>query len=345
MITSVILNNFKGRSEIIKLDQCNVFFGPNGSGKSAITEGATLAITGYVKGVKRQNQEIYHKMFSDIDDPFASTEHSVGFTFKAKEGEVEFKRGFSAGKSESVAQEYFVNGGKVSRDKYNETMVRYRVPGVFDIESFIESSDDKKINAVFERFGDLDDSIEVDSKIDAAKKEKNRLEDLVRTNKKVSQKLSIARAEYELPAGSLAEVNNDIEKIEAEVKLVNKHLTKLKIEEAERVKEAEVTQKIEDTKQAAQEIFGDPKITPSPAGPAPGDTADAINESYLNDTDIERQGFTVDNVTITEVSPRDSIRKIIDAIKNVGCVLCSNGAGVMVAKAELKKYEVNHETD
>jgi len=363
MITSVILNNFKGRSETVKLDQCNVFFGPNGSGKSAITEGITLALTGYVKGVKRQNQEIYRKMFSNPNDHpsafFASAEHSVGFVFKSDNirDKVEFKRTFSAGKGESIAQEYFVDGKKVSRDKYNEAMVTCRVPGVFDIESFMESSDDKKIGAIFERFGDLDDSIEVDSKIDSAKTEVNRLNDLVRTNTKVSQKLSVARAEYELPSGSLAEVNGDIEKIEAELKLANKHLTKLKIEEAERVKEADTIKKMEDTKQAAQEIFGGEKsddMAPSsiftnvPLTTAVRDYVDEKSplvegldaiDAAMEETKSERQDFTVDNVIITEVSPRDSIQKIINAIKSVGCALCSNGVGIMVAKQELSKYE------
>ncbi len=360
MITNVILNNFKGRTETVELDQCNIFFGPNGSGKSAITEGVTLALTGYVRGVKRQNQEIYRKMFSGIDDPFASTEHSVGFVFQSEGIRNEFKRAFSPGKGESIAQEYFVNGKKVSKDKYSGEMIKCHIPGIFDIESFIELSDDKKINAIFERFGDLDDSIEIESKIDAAKTEINRLNSLIKVNTGVSQKLSISRAEYELPSGSLAEVNNDIEKIEAELKLANKHLTKLKIEEAERVKEAETIKKMEDTKQAAQEIFGgeesDANVSPTTAirGYVDKDSPlieglDAIDEFYLNDTDIEqqnRQDFVNRQVSGNkiEASPRDSIQKIINAIESVACPLCSNGAGILTAKAELKKYEVSDET-
>lgn len=354
MITSVILNNFKGRSETIKLDRYNLFCGPNGSGKSAISEAATLAIKGYVEGVKRQNQEIYHKMFSGIDDSL-TTEHSVGFVFKSdniRDG-VEFKRAFSASKGESIAQEYFVDGKKVSRDKYNEVMTTCRIPGIFDIESFMEDSDDKKINTIFERFGDLEDDIEIDSKIDTAKTEINRLNGLIKVNTGVSQKLSVSRAEYELPSGSLAEVDKEIEKVVAELKLANQHLTKLKIKEAERKKEDEMLKKNEETKLAAQEIFGGEKGTPTQdiRGYVDEDSPlleglDAIDESYLNDTDTERQDPNYQAQESGDgLSPRGSIQKIILAIKGVGCTLCANGAGIMVAKAELKKYEVNNETD
>lgn len=348
MITSIILNNFKGRSERVELDRYNLFCGVNGSGKSAIAEAVTLALTGYVKGVKRQNQEIFHKMFSNIGDPLV-TEHSVGFVFKAKGILLEFKRAFSAGKGEHVAQEYFVGGKKVSKDQYNKVMAESRVPGIFDIEAFMEFSDEKKINAIFERFGDLEDDVEVDSKIDTSKTKINKLNGLIKVNTGVTQKLSVARAEYELPDGSLAEVNNEIEKVAAEVKLANQHLTKLRIAEAKKEKEDELEKKNKDTLEAAQEIFGDPPAKPAVdnladivTGVSQLSKPDTIDESYLNDTDTER---LAEKARDDRLSPRDSIQKIINAIKSVGCVLCSNGAGIMVAKSELKKYEVNDEAN
>ncbi len=371
MITSIILNNFKGRTETIKLDRYNLFCGINGSGKSAIPEAFTLARTGYVQGVKRQNREIFRIMFFGHNNPLPPIEYSVGFVFKADEGEVEFKREFSTDNNgKSVAQEFFVSGKKVSKDRYNEAMVRYHVPGVFDIEAFMEFSDEKKINAIFERFGDLDDDIGVDSKIDAAKAEINRLNSLIKVNTGVTQRLSVTRAGYELPDGSLAEVNTEIEKVAAELKLANQHLTKLRIKEAKKEKEDEMLKKEEETKQAAQEIFGGGGAAPTGAirdhvgkdSPL-NEGLDAIDESYLNDTDTERHGVIVKPIPSDttendwskstpkalgkedELSPRNSIQKIILAIKSVGCVLCSNGAGIMVAKSELKKYEVNNETD
>jgi DNA repair exonuclease SbcCD ATPase subunit len=335
MFKEVILNNFKGRTEVVKLSRYNLFCGANGSGKSAIPEALILARTGYVKGVKRQNQEVYHTMFSDADDPFSPVEHSVGFVYQSDEGEIEFKRGFKAGKSGTITQVYSVNGDNVSKDAYNEMLVTHRVPGIFDIEEFMDFSDEKKINAIFKRFGDPGDDPKIDSKIANSKAEVNRLNDLIRTNNTVAQKLSVSRAEYELPDGSLAEINNEIEKIEAEKKLAVKHLTNLKVEEGKREAEEETKRKMAEAEDAVKDVFTGSqtvkKALDEKVDEVQKETQDFVNRQVFDD------GFKLD--------PRDSIQKIIMAIKSVGCVMCSNGTGIMVAKRELKRYEVDHEAN
>ena len=135
------------------------------------------------------------------------------------------------------------------------------------------------------------------------------------------QQANSLRAELKLPSGTLAEVSGEIRKLEKEYQVAQETLKRAEIEEARQ----------EGEKKAKQAAALSPSTLP------PADSNGAQSETAGPPPVSQPTGPAVSFPPNGNAA--ESILAIMEAIKSVGCPVCANGAAMMVAKRELRRYQ------
>lgn len=314
MIAAISGVNFKGGDFAIELQDHNLIIGPNGSGKSSISEALRLLLMDYVPGIGKVNQDILDSLATNeigrIDEiaVTAITDDGISLSKKYERNKKGVSQYYYIGQAENPNQHH------VDKDEFLQKRADIGSPTIFNISEFWALSDAKKIDALFSIYPVGDPNIDI--KINAKRKEINSLNEQHRTAERIIQELNKSKAEAP-EHGSLAEVNDELVKLNAELSLMKQHRARL--EKAER--EAQAKAHKEQTVQDAKEVFPGAEVVDKSGKPVrdTGPSQKAVGA-------MENEAFT-------------SIKKIIDAIIKVGCKTCINGAGMMIAKDELNKYK------
>ncbi len=335
MITKIAGTGMKGLDFVQELGKYTIFIGPNGSGKSARTDALQLAVNGFVPGVDKKNPDIL-KAFGTDDSLIVGVE---------TEGHI-LERHYKTNQKGTVTQIYKNETGALTKNEFIVALTNAGNPRVLNLRAFMELSDAKKIDMIFKLYPPQGDVRKLTDAIEKCKDKKNVLFDRKNTAEKVAAKLIADRAQLKLPAGTLAETTNEIDKINAELNLANQHLQRLEKQEAadEATKQAEekaqreAEEKLEaeiQEKEAAKRQEEGENIK-STLCDLP-DTSEAPHQGAVSDPD----GANKVVAEIKTPDPAKSINAIIKAIQAVGCEICATGTGYLVAKRELKKYEEN----
>ena len=222
MISAVRATNFKNLTFTQELGPKNIFFGANGSGKSARKEALVLAVNG---PSGRQN--------SAVLDAYGSGEKPVEVGIQINGAW--FDRIFKKAKT-SVTQIHKLNGKKVDKIKFAVAMgAAIGTVSAFDISSFTDASDKKKIAQVFDLFPPEGDVSGLEDQIDALKTEINARYASVRTAEAVVENLTISAASTELPSGTLPQTIKKLAETKAEIKKVQAEIQANKDAEAKRI--------------------------------------------------------------------------------------------------------------
>lgn len=320
MISKVTVSDFKGQSFEHELGEKTIITGPNGSGKSAISNAIQLAVLGYIPSEKpkKRPQDIF-AAFSSNDKKF-----SVG----VQQGKKLFRREYRTTPSGGCSVKYMIGTGKHSESDFKAELKS--VPAPFDISIFMKATDKEKINTLFNLYPPAGDVIKMQAQIDACNDEKLSISRDIEPLKKTIARLSKAKAEIELPSGTLAEVQQEIKKVEAEYRLTVGNIERAKAEAASESKRAAQEQ----AKQPGPETKADvPAPTRNTVKNDPGgqkhevsaELYPGLEESYSVTTGPTK-GYTISN----------SIQAIIESMKRTGCEAC---AASLVAKRELKKVK------
>jgi len=190
-------------------------------------------------------------------------------------------------------------------------------PAVLDLAAFTALSHQKKIDWIFDLFPPAQDIRTLDREIGELTSKVNALVQDLKAKEQVSASLEAARAELELPGGTLPQVKADLEQKEKELAQAQAELKELEIaqaeakaaEEAKRLAEENVKEKAE-VKPPLKVNFGS---EPEPQATMP----DPINEIYAQRAVA-------------------SIRAIMNTMTNAGCSTC---AAMLVAKRELRNFQ------
>lgn len=316
MIRKVWAEDLKGHGFEYDLGQYNLITGKNGSGKSIITDAITLAVTGSVPYVEKKNPEIMAALAS-------SDVLQVGIQVN----DIKLAREFKITRKGTVTQVFYVDGLKVSKDDFSRAMAQNGDPLILNVAGFLDMSHNKKIDYLASLFN-IEGLEDLDKKIEKSKQSLNSYRDQLGSSEKAAQKIHKAIGEMELPPGTLNEASQEIEKLEAELKLARRHRNKLK------------EQQIEQEAAKKAKIDAEEKAKKSPTINAIDEIDKSMAESLKAAKDEENRKIWQDGYGL---DPVKSIQAIIEAIKGVGCQICSNGAGILTAKQELKKYKVKHE--
>lgn len=138
MIEVISLENFKGTTDQVKLDQLNIFRGTSGSGKSTWLEAVRVAILGHEPG--------YGKLLAET----MSLSSGGGMSVKVTHKDVSVMRVFSTVKGKD-AQTIFVNGESMTAKAAEPELAKHfgKFPMMLNPDEFFSMSNDKKITFLF----------------------------------------------------------------------------------------------------------------------------------------------------------------------------------------------------
>jgi len=350
MITQITGTNIKGLTFAQDIDQLTLFIGPNGAGKSARSQALILALLGYIPGAGKQNAEI-------LDNYGDGKEMSVGVEINGHLFQRKYARS-----GESVSQAYGVNGKKKTKDQFSQAMFEVGRPVAIDIGAFMDLSDNKKIDAVFDLYPPETDISKLVAEIEETKTKINALNAKARSTEDAAARLTTARAQIEKPVGTLADISAQIAETEKslaqarqDLKEADEEALRLKTvaEEKEKadkaVKEAEDKAALEARRKFLQEqaeqlkaedvkksepakdaiINGPIRSIGQGAGPMPGEEIIGVASCAPIQNISKAYGGSENHAAA-------SIQSILDALNGAGCSAC---AARLVAIRELRKYQ------
>lgn len=363
MITKVTAAGFKGWSGEQDIGDLTLFVGPNGAGKSARSQALQLAVNGGVIGAGKTNDDIL-STFGEGDKLIVGVEI---------DGKYLFERGYVRKSDGSVSQGYKVNGAKASKEFFMKALGESGAPVVLNVADFMGLSDQKKIETLFQLYPPSGDVGAVQGKIDEAKTRINALTQKVKTSEQAAARIATSKTQIQAPAGTLAEVDAELAKLEGDLSTARNNLVEIKIEEQkaeserkakeeadrkekERI-EAEETRKAldqqaafrekEESERLAQSSVTDEQVLASLVE-RPGEMTKKCDALFGPETIEKASGLAklFPDGPLTTVGPNhqgmesvgaiiDSIIAIITAMDEAGCGAC---AAKMIAKRELRKF-------
>jgi chromosome segregation ATPase len=307
LITSVLAKNFKGRPSFeFKIGAKTLIVGPNGAGKSAIIQALQLSLDGSTPGVNKTNPAIMDAFGVGADNIYVEVGvgNGTGPTLLGRK----FQRDRDA-----VKQILMVDRRKADQKAFQTAASQ--APRIVAVDDVLSLSSKKLIDYLAELLGKnaeaaaISDRItETKAKISALQKNQAECESVIaRTSENVSK--------LNLPPGSLAEIQKEIASLEQQLDEARGELAALKAKE-----EAEARAKAE--------------------APRNGQTArvdTSVGEAFLRRMKgaLSEAGIP----THSEADPADSIRAILEAIKEANCRHCKGGAALLIARAELMRWE------
>jgi len=336
MIQHVRTVGFKGFDLDEDVPQKVIYTGKNKSGKSTRAGAIAIALFGYIPF------STAGKRSGDILDSFGNGSLVAVVTING----VEFGRKFSRNAKGGVSQSVQVDGKRASSDNFAILLNKAGAPRIANTAEFMKQSEAKKIDTLFELFPN-DALSSIDIEIENAKEDVSRLEKKKNGAESTVVRLTNSKQAIEIPAGSIAEVQDQINKTEIQIVELEEEIKQAEIEEAEVKAEEEGKRK---EKERADKEAAEKKVDPIEAQISKGEQqiadfkADSgfgenqnivgeIQEPFLPDDD----SFSQTSLTVCSIqNPVDSIQRIIEALIGAGCGTC---AALIVAKQELKKYK------
>ncbi len=355
MITHIRTKGFKGFDLDEPVPQKVIYVGPNKKGKSTRADGIALALYGYIP-------------FLDIGTkPGAILESFGGEVIGAavKIGDKEFGHKISRNAKGVVSKSVQIDKKKSSKDNFAILLDKAGAPKMVDVATFMKQSDDKKIDTLFDLFPNPELS-EIDSEIETAKADISRIKAKKDGAESTVQRLVNSKQAIELPSGSIAEVQNEINKIEIQIAELARQIKQAEIEEAEIKAKAEGEQqereraeneKREQEEKAealqAERFPSNAELDAMPDSPQMQEIDQIITgmenqvAKFRGDDWNEEKPVEISEPFHPDLSDKkffqspgqrsiaaDSIQRIIDALNGAGCNTC---AALIVAKMELKK--------
>ena len=323
MIDTVVAVGFKGLEFSYDLKRLNLVIGPMGCGKTSISDVIELITTGRIAGAGKTNQAIM--------DAFATNEKMyVGVSTNDQT----FERRFIRNKKGTVSQKFRAGNSFVTKEDFISAFSTAGRPAIFNLNAFMLLSDEKKINKVFELYPPKGDVFSIHEKIEQVAEELNELNTNAAKLEGTIRKLTVDQAKIEMPPGSLAEIQQEIEKTAAEIRLARHNYNRqIKIEAEAAAKEAAT--KTEEKEESRSQL----------GGPV---THTARNSEDFTDTEDKKREEVVkkystvapdpaepgETGSLAKADPAALIQKIIDTMDEAGCTVC---AAKLVAKQALKK--------
>lgn len=218
MISAITAHNFKGATFQAPLGGLTLVVGPNGAGKSSRSQALQLAVLGYVPGAGKRN--------ADILEAFQT---SGGKDLRAGivlESGTKLERRFTRSRSGAVSMEMYAGGIKCNAPEFARALADV---AVVDLSVFLGLSDQKKIDELFRLFPPEGNVRDIAAKIEAQAKRIAALEREEREALSMVSNLTVRRTKIELPAGTMADKQNEIDQAEADLKQARADL------EAERI--------------------------------------------------------------------------------------------------------------
>jgi len=307
VIPAVIAHSFKGATFKAPLKGLTLVVGPNGSGKSSRSQALQLAVLGYVPGAGgKQNAAIL--------DAFKSQDGKDLRAGVVLENGTKLERRWQRSTKGTVSQDLHVGGIRVKPDEYARALADV---ALVDLSVFLGFSDAKKVDELFRLFPPEGNVRDIAAKIEAQTKRVNDLERQEREAMTAVATVLSRRSNLQLPAGTMADKQHEIEQAEADLAQARADL------EAERIAAARAEEQTKaEARQAEQPAQGGPLDA---SGYVVGSAGPELFPSAPPHMDTP-QVAAPDMAAILE--------RILSTMGRTGCDVC---AARMVIKQELAK--------
>lgn len=301
MIQRIMGRNLKSLEIDQPLQRLNLFVGSNGVGKSARADALTLALLGYIPGVAKKNGDILAR-YGTGDKMFAGCE---------LDDRTHLLRRYSRNEKGEVGQELLVNRRAAKKEEFAVALAGHRV---FDLQAFLDLSDAKKIDWVFGLFPPSEELGRIDEALQTKTAELNTATSKIRTLQSTVERLSAAKSNSTVPAGTLAEVSAEIHSIEQQMANANAELMAIRLEAAKT--EGQQQSKVDYDALRKQD--------------------EKVREEQFAKMRQEAGDRDVRVIPGRPPDPCEVVHQILEAMKAAGCDSC---VASMVAKRALKKLE------
>jgi len=321
MIKKIIGRGFKGLDFTEEIDRYNVLVGPNGAGKSARTQALTIGILGYLPsdGFKQPGAILANHGHSEM---------KVGFQTNGDR----FVRHFQRGKDGGVSQHVTLNGKKLSQKEVERKLIELGNPRIFDLRAFNEMSEAKKIEFILEIFPPTGDLKKLDRELAKIEEREKFVRSEITGRKQIIEQLSKERSEFELPSGSLPEIQRQIKEKETEVSDLQNQIVQIEMDEArakakeegkEEARNESGSSSQEPPKQNGEIPFGERPRYVSPDGKDVTVHVNRLREAVKDKQDLRREFV-------------QSLNRIRQTMIKAGCDAC---AALIVINAETKRWK------
>jgi len=337
MIQHVRTVGFKGFDIDEDVPLKAIYNGRNMSGKSARAAAMALAVYGHIPF------STAGKRPGDILESFGGESLVVSVTING----TEFARKFARDAKGTVKQSVQMDRKKASKENFAILLNKSGAPRIADIAEFMKQSEAKKVDTLFDLFPNPE-LASIDTEIEEAKADVSNLEKKKAGAEATVQRLTNSKQKIELPAGSIAEVQDEINKTETQIVELEEEIKQAEIEEAkvqaaEQAKKEEAerieNERLEAERKAQEEQSDEPSITDEQLDSMPDSPEMEQLDKTITGMEQQFEDFQSGNSQAfarIPSAPIESIQKIIDALKGAGCGTC---AALIVAKQELKKYK------
>jgi len=224
-------------------------------------------------------------------------------------------------------------------------------PKIADVAEFMRQSEAKKVDTLFSLFP-CPELNEIDQEIEDAKADVSRIDGQIKGAESTIKRITDSKNQIEIPSGTIAAVQDEIKKVDAQIDDLNEQIRKAEIEDAkaqaveqekrEEAERKEAEKQVDEIPMKTEQDWKDAGIDHIPLSPEMQE-----NEQLISGMEKQADDFKAGFVD-AELSDREffqspgqrnniiqSIQRIIDAMKETGCGAC---AALIVAKQELKKY-------
>ena len=335
MISKICGINFKGLTFEQALGQYTLVVGGMGIGKSARSQALALAILGYLP----QDQK---KKAGDIFETHSSGgDFTVGFAVSNNGSEHLLSRVYRK-KNDNVIQDIVVNGKKLQQKEASRAIMKMGDPKILDLKSFLDLSDRKKIDYLFDLYPPDIDIISLETEIEKLSQGEKTINEDIRKVDHTIETLTNERSLLDVPAGTLPEIQVDMEAREKELAQTRENLKSLEIKEREdlarkesekKVKVAEANTKTtkEILDKSEREIAGlKERLEKRDESPAPDKTKNTQALKPINFELVEGGAipFPVGEIIV-------DLQAILAVLTDTGCETC---AARLKIKSLLSKY-------
>lgn len=311
MIGRIMGRGIKGLEIDQPLQRLNLFVGSNGVGKSARADALVLAILGYIPGVAKKNGDILAR-YGTGDKMFVGCE---------LEDRTHLLRRYSRNEKGEVSQETMVNRRPAKKEEYAVALAGHQV---FDLNAFLDLSDAKKIDWVFGLFPPSEELGKIEEELQSKSAALNAKVSTMQTLQSTVKRLSAARSNATIPAGTLAEVTAEIHSMEQQLNQANADLMAIRLEDAKDQGQQQAKVDFDALRQqdakVREEQFDKMR-----------EEAGAHTQQAIKDLNSARQ-----LIPGRPTDPCQVVHQILEAMKEAGCDAC---VAAMVAKRALKKLE------
>lgn len=344
MIEKIFARNFKGLSFDQEISQYTLFVGPNGVGKSARCQALTIAVLEYLPADQKKQPGAIYAIHA------TGEEMIVGF----ETGGSRLTRKYRP-TSEGASLETSLNGKKLTAKLVTRTLMDLGNPRIFDIREFTELSEQEKINFFLALSPPSGDLRKVNLAMYEADEKEKKLRGAARAKEGIIEQLTAEKAALKLPAGTLAELQEEIKQKSMDLEKARQDLKDAELAEQQRKDAAEAERKrLEDLeKEKEKTLEALTKGKEEGKAEAKQEMADVVQRAETAQADLKKLQEHIGkreravNQMVAEALKKgirpdaraicfESLQKVRETMIETGCELC---AGLIVLNLEIQKFE------